>query len=162
MQFCGSTVPVSINFVTREKLSSSKFCVDEMAKIIRRLRIRPKYSSWSWSNFHIHDKTLYLLNIKTIISDYICFESESLPKEQKKENIIPVYKKGDKQLITNYWLLPLLPICRKINIFNSLFIYLNNINFLKSNQSRFRPGDSCVHQLLSITRDSYKALDVNP
>ena len=47
-------------------------------------------------------------------------------------------------------------------IFNSLFKYLENNNLLNSHHSRFRPGDSCVHQLLSITYDIYKSLDANP
>ena len=33
-----------------------------------------------------------------------------------------------------------------------------NIN----DQSEFRLGDSCVHQLFSITHDIYKAFDANP
>ena len=67
-------------------------------------------------------------------------------------------------MITNYRPVSLLPICRKVFekiIFNSLFIYLNN-NFLNSNQSGFRPGDSCVNQLISVTHDIYKAFDANP
>ena len=34
--------------------------------------------------------------------------------------------------------------------------------FLDPRQSGFRPGDSCVHQLLSITYDIYKSFDANP
>ena len=59
----------------------------------------------------------------------------------------------------------LLPICSKIFekvIFNSLFKYLDNNNLLTSNQSAFRPGDSCAHQLLSVTNKIYKAFDANP
>ena len=48
------------------------------------------------------------------------------------------------------------------SFFNSLLIYLNNNNLLNSNQSGFRPGDSCVNQLISITHDIYKAFDANP
>ena len=29
-------------------------------------------------------------------------------------------------------------------------------------QSGFRPGDTCVHQLISIVHDIYNAFDVNP
>ena len=49
-------------------------------------------------------------------------------------------------------------------IFNSLFVHLknNNNNLLNSNQSGFRPGDSCIHQLISTTHDIYKAFDTNP
>ena len=83
----------------------------------------------------------------------------------KKANIIPVHKKGDKQLITKNRPVSLLPICEKVFekiIFNSLFVYLNNNNLLSSNQCGFRPGDSCVLQLVSITHDIYKAFDANP
>ena len=92
-------------------------------------------------------------------------ESECFPKECKKGNIVPVHKKHDKQLIKYYRPVSLLPICSKIFekvIFNSLFKYLDDNSLLTSNQSGFRPDDSCVHQLLSITHEIYKAFDVNP
>ena len=74
-------------------------------------------------------------------------------------------KKLDKQFIKNYLPVSLLPICSKVFdkvIFNSLFKYLDDNNLLTSNQSGFRPGDSCVHQPLSITREIFKAFDANP
>ena len=58
-----------------------------------------------------------------------------------------------------------MPICSKIFekvIFNSFFKYLDDNNLLNSNQSGFWPGNSCVHQLLSITHGIYKAFDANP
>ena len=68
-------------------------------------------------------------------------------------------------MVTNYRTVSLLPICgkvfEKIN-FNSLFVYLNNNNLLNSKQPGFRPGDSCVNQLISIIHDIYKAFDANP
>ena len=92
-------------------------------------------------------------------------ENECFPNEWKKANIVPIHKKGDKQLIQNYRLVSLLPICGKIFeklIFNALFKYLENNNLLKPRQSWFHSGDSCVHQLLSITFDIYKPFDANP
>ena len=94
-----------------------------------------------------------------------CLETESFTKEWKKVNLISVHEEGDKQLITNYGPVSLLPICGEVFekiIFNSLFVYLNNNNLLNSNQSGFRPSDSCVIQLISITHDIYKAFDANP
>ena len=35
-------------------------------------------------------------------------------------------------------------------------------HFLDPNQSGFRPGDSCIHQLISITHNIYKSFDINP
>ena len=68
-------------------------------------------------------------------------------------------------MIKNYRPVSLLPVCSKIFekvIFNSLFKYLEDNNLLNGNQSGFPPGDSCVHQLLSITHEIYKAFDANP
>ena len=42
------------------------------------------------------------------------------------------------------------------------FKYLDDNNFFTSNQSGFWPGNSCVHQLLSISHEIYKAFDANP
>ena len=86
-----------------------------------------------------------------------CLETESFPKGWKKSNIIPVHEKVDKRKSGK--------VCGKVFekiIFNSLFVYLNNYNLLNSNQSGFRPGDSCVNQLISISHDIYKAFDANP
>ena len=59
---------------------------------------------------------------------HILFDSsainECFPNESKKANIIPVHKKGVKQITENYQTVSLLPICCKIFekiIFNSLF-----------------------------------------
>ena len=65
-------------------------------------------------------------------------------------------------MIANYRPVSLLPICRNVFekiIFSSLFVWLNNNNLLNSNQSGFRPGGSCVHELISITHDICKAFD---
>ena len=55
----------------------------------------------------------------------------------------------------NYRPVSLRPIFSKIFekvIFNSLLKYLDSNNLLASNQSGFRPGSSCVHQLTIITK----------
>ena len=56
----------------------------------------------------------------------------------------------------------MLPICRKIFerlIFNEMFRFLIENNLISSNQSGFKPGDSCINQLLSITHEIYKSFD---
>ena len=83
----------------------------------------------------------------------------------KKTNIIPVHKKSDKQIIDNYRPVSLLPICGKIFeklLFNSIFKFLDDNNLLSSNQSGFRPSDSCEYQLLSIVHDIYASFDCCP
>ena len=88
------------------------------------------------------------------------------PLEWKKVNIVPVHKKGDKQSLKNYRPVSLLPICDKILerlIFNEMFNcndrFLIEDNLIPANQSDFKPGDSCINQLLSITHEIYKSFD---
>ena len=40
-----------------------------------------------------------------------------------------------------------------------MFRFFIEINLISSNQSGFKPGDSCVNQLLSITHKIYKFFD---
>ena len=66
---------------------------------------------------------------------------------------IPIKKKKKKNLRRN---------CTKIFeriIYNRIFEYLVENNLITENQSSFKPGDSCINQLLSITHDIYKSLD---
>ena len=83
----------------------------------------------------------------------------------KKANIVSVHKKNDKQIVSNYQPVSLLPICSKIFeklIFNELFKFFEDNNLLSKHQSGFRPGDSCIYQLLAITHDIFSSFDCNP
>ena len=80
----------------------------------------------------------------------------------KLANVTPIYKKGDKQLVTNYRPISLLPICGKFFekiIFNNLHGYLNENNLLTKNQSGFRPGDSTTNQLLYLLNEIHEAFE---
>ena len=88
-----------------------------------------------------------------------CFNASTFPAEWKKSNVIPIHKKGDKKIISNYRPISLLPIFSKIFekiIFNNLYNYMDENHFFNPNQSGFRLGDSCVHQLISITYNILK------
>ena len=47
-------------------------------------------------------------------------------------------------------------------IFNKIYNFLLEENLLNSNQSGFRPSDSCINQLLAITHEIFEAFDCNP
>ena len=79
-------------------------------------------------------------------------------------NVVPIHKKKDKNLIQNYRPVSLLPICGKIFeklIFDNLYPYIFNNQFIDDKQSGYRHADSTVKQLLSITHEIYKAFDDN-
>ena len=86
------------------------------------------------------------------------------PDIWKFANVIPIFKKGDKQLITNYRPISLLPICGKLFekiIFNNLYSYLQANNLITKNQSGFRPGDSTTNQVLYLVNEIHQAFE-NP
>ena len=107
-----------------------------------------------------------------ICGDSICLPLEMIfkqalltgmfPSEWKKGNIFPIHKKGDKQNIKNYRPVSLLPICGKTFerfILNEMFIYFSANKLISKNQSGFRPGDSCINQLLSVTQKIFTFFD---
>jgi hypothetical protein len=80
----------------------------------------------------------------------------------KFANVIPIFKKNDRQDKLNYRPVSLLTclskICEKI-VFIRLYNFLLEIKFLTPFQSGFRPGDSTTNQLILITHKIYEALE---
>ena len=77
----------------------------------------------------------------------------------KKTNIVPVHKKRDKQILKNYrTVVSLLPTCGKSFlerlIYNNLLEYFIDNDLISQNQSGFKPENSCINQLISISHES--------
>ena len=92
-------------------------------------------------------------------------KSSIYPSTWKKANVIPVHKKDEKQCVNNYRPVSLLPVFGKIFeklIFNEIDSFLEREKHLNINQSGFRPFDSCVNQLLTITHEIFSSFDCNP
>ena len=80
----------------------------------------------------------------------------------EKGNLIPCYKKGNKQNLENYHPVSLLPICGKFFeklISNEMFSFFLANNLLEPKKSGFKPSDSCINQLLSISHKIYSSSD---
>ena len=91
-----------------------------------------------------------------------CLETGQFPSDWKKANVVPVFKKGDKQLLKNYRPISLLPIIGKIFerlLYNQMFEFFIRNDLISQNQSGFKPGDSSINQLLAITHKIYKSFD---
>ena len=91
-----------------------------------------------------------------------CLSEGTFPADWKKANVIPIHKKNDKQSVKNYRPVSLLAVCGKMFerlLYDSLFEFLNGNNLISPCQSGFKPGDSCINQLLSITHEIYSSFD---
>ena len=75
--------------------------------------------------------------------------------------MVPAHKKGDKQNLKNYRPISLLPVAGKIfeRILYNMYEFFTENNSISPNQSGFKPGDSCINQLLSITHEIYNSFD---
>ena len=96
-----------------------------------------------------------------------CLDTGRFPSSWKKANVLPIHKKENRQLKKNYRPISLLPICNCGKIFEKLMFdaiyeHLCANQLLTPNQSGFRPGDSTVNQLLSITHKIYSAFEEFP
>ena len=62
----------------------------------------------------------------------------------------------------NYRPVPLLPICGKTLerlVFNEMFEFFIENKLTSSSRSGFKPGNSCINQLFSITHEIYSSFD---
>ena len=156
-----SKLPSTFSKRTDKFISSVSFSSNHIARIIRNL---------DPNNVHGHDMiSISMLKICCAsISKPLeiifksCIEKCQFPNERNKANVVPVHKKGDKQVLRNYRPVSLLPICGKIFerlIYNNLYEFFIKSDLISSNQSGFKQGDSCIYQLLSITHEVYQSFD---
>ena len=159
-----SVLTTLLEHESEARFSKSTFTDDQILKILRALDI---------NKVHGHDEiSIRMLKLcdKSIITPLSilfqnCIDTRTFPDTWKKSNIVPVQKKGDKQIVDNYRPVSLLPILGKMFervIFNSIFECLEENTLICPNQSGFRPSDSCGHQLISILHKIYKSFDCYP
>ena len=156
-----SVLPSSTIPVTDQYLANIEFTKDDIKRIICKL---------DPNKAHGHDMiSIRMLKVSgdAIIEPLFkifknCLKCGIFPDDWKKGNIVPIFKKGDKQNIKNYRPVSLLPICSKIFeriIYDNMLKYFLDNNLITPKQSGFRPGDSCINQLLSITHDIFTSFD---
>ena len=145
------------------KLSSVEIIASDIGKITKALKVKKTHG-----HDEISIRMLKLCESAITKPLYLifknCLSSKTLPDVWKKANVIPVHKKGDKQVLKNSRPVSLLPICGKIfeKLFNALYSFFEDHKLLNPCQSGFKKNDSCINQLVSITHEIYSAFDCNP
>ena len=96
-------------------------------------------------------------------SSKTAYQRATFPKNGKRPTLCQC-KKKERNIISNYRPISLLPICGKSFekiIFDNLYTYIFQNGFITDKQSGYRNGDSTIKQLLSITHEIYKAFDAS-
>ena len=122
----------SLNKSTLFSIKDVKFTKDDITKYIRKLNP---------NKVHGHDnipiRILKIFDHSISLPLFIiygnCIKNNYFPDEWKKGNIIPVFKKNERNLVKNHRPISLLPICGKIFeklIFDNLYSYIFSNNFI--------------------------------
>ena len=158
----GSQLPAEY-LLTHHRLESVSL---DPAKILSIIRAFDVSKAHGWDNVSVRmvkicDESL----VKPLFNIFqFSLETGNFPSYWKRGNIVPVHKKGNKDLINNYRPVSLLPIFSKIYekcIYDTLYNYFEGNDLFSKNHSGFHRGDSCVSQLMSITQEIFKGSDVN-
>ena len=160
---CNSTLPVNIQYLTDKRLSSFHFSEDDIMKVIQKLDPNKGHGQ---DNINIRmikicGKSICIPLRKTLDE---CLSTGTFPLEWKKDNVVPIFKKGDKKIYKNYRPISLLPIFGKILerlIFEEMFPFFIENKLIAANQSGFKPGDSCINQLIAITHEIFQSFDAS-
>ena len=158
-----SELPVTLTKKTHESLSTINFSTDGFLKIIRNRdpNKAQEHNMISSRMIKICDTSI-CRPLQLIFQS--CLESGKFPNEWKKANVAPVQKKGGKEILKNYRPISLLPIAGKIFerlFYDRMFEFFMENNLISKNQSGFRPGDSYINQILSVTHEIYQSFDDN-
>ena len=145
-------------YKTNERLSSLEFTDEDILKVITKPDPNKARGHDKISIRMIKICSTSVCKPLRLISNH-CIDNGVYPCDC---NVMPIHKSGDKQTLKNYRPVSLLPICSKIFerlLHNDMFgLFLDN-GLISANQSGFKPGYSCITQLLSITDNIYKSFD---
>ena len=146
-----SSLP-NLYYITDERLNHIPFTTDDILSQIRGLNIHKSSGpdEISAGMLNLCDDTI-VVPLKLIFNNIS--STGVFPELWKLANVIPIHKKGSKQLISNYRPISLLPICGKIFekiVFKHIYNYLISNNLITKNQSGFR-------QLIDLVNDIHKS-----
>ena len=148
-------------YITEARIDSFEIREDSILSLIRNLN--PNKATGS---DEISGQMLLICDDTVVLPLLIIFrsilEKSIYPDQWKLANVVPIYKKEDKQLVKNYRPISLLPICGKIFeklVFDSLYPYLVSNNLITKNQSGFIPKDSCTNTLLFLINEIHEAFE---
>ena len=156
----GSNLP-SFTSLTSKRISNISFGIEKIVDVINKLNSKKAhgFDGISISMLKLCPREV-ALPLSLIFKN--CIEHGVFPTKWKRANVQPVHKKNSRQSKSNYRPISLLPICSKIFekvIFDNMYAFFTEQNLLSRNQSGFRPGDSTINQLLSLTTEIFNAFE---
>ena len=146
---------------TNSKLSSITIEESEIKDIIENLNPNKAIGPDFISNKMLIGTAHTVLKPLSILFNRILHD-QSFPSPWKKSLVLPVYKKDDKTIASNYRPISLLSNVAKVMeriVFKKIHNYLVSNNLFYKYQSGFLPGHSTTYQLVDIFHHICQSLD---
>ena len=135
--------------------------IDTLILTIKHLKITNSYGSDGISyRFLIDSLPVMVLYILVIINSSIV--TGCYPALWKHPHVVPIFKSGDSDNVTNYRPISLLSILSKVLekiVANQLIAFLESNHRLAENQHGFRPNLSTETALLKVTNKIYENIE---
>ena len=144
----------SPEFLTRSNSKIDIFYINsnQVIDILQTLKLGKASGNDSISH-QMLKKTSYTVSVPLSLLFNLSFEKAEFPSQWKTAIVMPLFKTGDKSLVSNYRPISLLSAVGKVFeriVFKNVFNHLIANNLLYKFQSGFIPGHSTVHQLIEI------------
>ena len=154
-------IPSILTYRTDSRLASINILTSEVQDILLSLDTDKAIGPDHISPFLLKHGATELAPSLARLFNY-SLSSCQIPNIWKTANVVPVFKKGDKQDISNYRPVSLLSVvnkCFEKIIFKYVFNFFTDNSIVTKWQSGFIPGDSTIKQLVNIQHLFAEAVD---
>ena len=134
---------------------------DEIVKVVKDLKSN---TSPGYDDIDIKVVKKIIIHICQPLSAIFnkCLDCGIFPDKLKIARVIPIFKSGSQEVLSNYRPISVLPIFSKIFekcIYYRLLSFINKCNILTPDQYGFRQGHSTSHALINFIRNVTNAID---
>ena len=163
---CFNTPPLSVPSLGSSRsfhptLSSIECTEEEVVNVLRSLKLKTSSGPDGISSSMLKN-TVFSISSTLCSLFNLSLSTGIVPSDWKSSNITPVFKSGNKNLVSNYRPISLLSIPSKLLeriVLNRLLAHLLTNSILSPRQFGFRPGSSTQEALLVATHDWQRLLD---
>ena len=144
------------------KFQFEKASIEELTKIVKNLKSNAagidglNLKAFKLLSTYLLPCLLYLVNLSLEVGQF--------PEALKQAKVLPLFKSGNKQDMTNYRPISLLPLFSKIYekiVHRQLYEYLDKLGILSESQFGFRTKHSAVHAAYHLIECVNSALERN-
>ena len=138
-------------------------CDDELLAIVMKMK-KGKSSGFDEINCDLLKQICHVIVTPLVHIINLSFASGIFPSELKIAKIIPLFKSGDAQVLSNYRPISILPSISKIVerlVYNRLYNFISKHDTLYANQYGFRTNHASYMAALNLTDKIAQGLDTN-